>query len=155
MDEIKKKLDDEIESGLNTLSTMSVDNDKYGDAADNVAKLYKLRLDEQKLNEEIAEKEARRELDSIQADRDYQIKIDQATEDCRYKAEELETERKKLRHERVAMIVGAALTAATFVGGLIFEGHWYKKGFEFENTGTYVGQTFKWFRGNHRPKIRK
>ena len=137
MDEIKTKLDEEISSGLNTLSTMSVDNDKYGDAADNVAKLYKLRLEEQKLEEEALEKAARRDMDSASI------------------LSEHENEVKKLRHERVAMIVGAAVTAATFIGGLIFEGHWYKKGFEFENTGTYVGQTFKWFRGNHRPRGRK
>lgn len=162
MDEIKKKLDDEIESGLNTLSTMSVDNSKYGEAADNVARLYKLKLETEKANSEADEKIAKADLEELKADRDYEIRKDEIRleeerliKETESKSAELENDQKKLRNERIAAIVGAVLTAATFVGGLVFEGHWYKTGFEFENTGTYVGQTFKWFRGNHRPKFRK
>ena len=152
MDEIKKKLDDEIESGLNTLSTMSADDDRYRDAADNVAILYKLRLEERKLDEEFAEKQARREMEDSYNQLDYNLKVEQAENEQQNRITESCHKANDLKWQKVACFVGAGVTLTTFVIGLIFESHWYHTGFKFEETGAYVGQTFKWFRDNHRPR---
>ena len=51
------------------------------------------------------------------------------------------------KHQRKDNLVKHILTfagiAVPFVGGLIFRSIWYKRGFQFEETGTYCSDTFK------------
>ena len=55
-DNITKKLDEVIETRLSEFEYYDLDNEHIGDAVNAIEKLYKLRIDESKVTEELEEK---------------------------------------------------------------------------------------------------
>ena len=71
--------------------------------------------------------------------------------DCDLKREEISINTKKdieLRNDRVIKVL---IDGATILVPVIFYSGWLKKGFEFEETGTYCSNTFKNLIGKFKP----
>ena len=114
MAEIKKLLDDAIETEINNLNSAS-DTDEKSEVIKNLAALHKLRIEEIKTETEIEEKSERRAMDKA-------FQLDENTLD-RY--------------------VKVGIAAAELVLPLMFYGVWMSRGLRFEETGTFTSQTFK------------
>lgn len=116
--EIKDLLGEEIRADIEALSTLKSGSDEKSKAIDELTKLYKLRIEETKNEWDFGEKFDARESEK-------QLKKDQLTEQV------------KDRYFRL----GAE--AAGIILPLIFYAAWMRRGFKFEETGTYTSTTFR------------
>jgi hypothetical protein len=117
-EEIRKMLEEEIKTEIRDLSTLEPGSKEKSTAIGDLAKLYKLRIEETKNEWDFSEKYDAREGDK-------QLKKDQLEEQV------------KDRYFRFGVEV------ASIILPLIFYAAWMKRGFKFEETGTYTSTTFR------------
>ena len=129
MAEIKKLLDEVIESELTNLSSLSSDDEKKSEAIKNLTALHKLRIDEIK-----ASKQHRAELT---------LKERQADGDEAARANEEQLKQHQLNDQVIDRYVRIGVATAELVLPLVFYGVWMSRGLKFEETGTFTSQTFK------------
>lgn len=121
---IKDLLNEEIATEIQNLSELKTGSDEKSSAIDDLAKLYKLRIEENKSEWDADEEYDRRVMEG-----------EANTKDDELKQKQLE-EQVKERYFRVGV------AAAELMVPLIFYGIWMRKGFKFEETGTYTSKTF-------------
>ena len=114
MGEISTLLNDEIVAEIQNLSEMEDGSEEKSQAIDNLVKLHRLRIEEIEC-----------ELDADEIVKRRQMEHEQRNEQV------------KERHFKVRV------AAAELIVPLIFYGIWMRKGFKFEETGTYTSNTFK------------
>ena len=117
-EEIRKLLEEEIKAEIRDLSTLEPGSKEKSTAIEDLAKLYKLRIEETK-NEW-----------------DFTEKYESRNSDIQFKKDQLE-EQVKDRYFRFGVEV------ASIILPLIFYAAWMKRGFKFEETGTYTSTTFR------------
>ena len=117
-EEIRKLLEEEIKREIRDLSTLEPGSKEKSTAIEDLAKLYRLRIEETKNEWDFTEKYESR-------DSDIQFKKDQLEEQV------------KDRYFRFGV------EAAGIILPLIFYAIWMKRGFKFEETGTYTSTTFR------------
>lgn len=120
--EIKGMLEEEIKGGIQELSDFQLGSKEKTEAITSLATLYKLKIDDDKVQLEIEEK--------LNND---QLKLEDRLE------------RNKDRYIRLGM------EAAGIVLPLIFYAVWMKRGFKFEENGTYTSTTFRGLFNRFRP----
>ena len=125
-EEIRKLLGEEIKTEIRDLSTLEPGSKEKSTAIEDLAKLYKLRIEETK-NEW-----------------DFREKYDAREGDKQLKKEQLE-EQVKDRYFRLGV------EAASIILPLIFYAAWMKRGFRFEETGTFTSTTFRGLFNRFRP----
>ena len=117
-EEIRDLLGEEIKTEIRNLSTLEAGSREKSTAIEDLAKLYKLRIEETKNEWDFSEKYDARESEK-------QLKKDQLEEQI------------KDRYFRFGV------EAAGIILPLIFYAAWMKRGFRFEETGTYTSTTFR------------
>ncbi len=117
-EEIRNLLGEEIKAEIRDLSTLEPGSKEKSTAIEDLAKLYKLRIEETKNEWDFTEKYESRDSD------------------IQFKKEQLE-EQVKDRYFRFGV------EAAGIILPLIFYAIWMKRGFKFEETGTYTSTTFR------------
>lgn len=141
MDEqIRQALADEILSQLNNLSTLDLGSKEQQTAVENVTKLYRLGLEDVKVDTDYDDKVRRREMD----EQHEQNELDKQTREEQFKKDQL-AEQIKDRYFKLGIGV------AEIVLPLIFYATWMKRGFKFEETGTYTSTTFRGLFNRFRP----
>ena len=119
--EIRDLLEEEIRSEFGKLSTLNLGSKEHSEAIDSVVKLYKLNIEETENEREFV----RKSDESTNADIELRLKETQA------------------RDDRLNRYLRVGVEAAGVVLPLVFYGIWMKRGFKFEETGTFTSQTFK------------
>lgn len=114
MSEIQKLLDEEIVQRLKGLNGLESGSKEIGAAIEDVEHLFKMRVEERKLNNEL-ESNAREERDKL---------VENAA-------------RAKDRYIRLGLDVAGLILP------LMFYGIWMAKGFKFEESGTFTSTTFR------------
>ena len=117
-EEIRKLLEEEIKTEIRDLSTLEPGSKEKSTAIEDLAKLYRLRIEE-----------TRNEWD-------FNEKYESRDSDIQFKKDQLE-EQVKDRYFRFGV------EAAGIILPLIFYAIWMKRGFKFEETGTYTSTTFR------------
>lgn len=125
-EEIKSLLEKEIESEIKKLDSLTPGSQEHSSAVESLAKLYKLKLEEDKTSMEYLEK------------------TDMHESEKGFKVAQLE-ESIKDRYFRLG------IAAAELVLPLMFYGIWMKRGFAFEKDGTFTSQTFRGLFSRFRP----
>lgn len=135
MDEnsIKDLLSEEIAEEIQALSTLEAGSKEKSTAIEDLTKLYKLKIEENKSEWEADEKYNRRVMEDESNMRDDELKQVQIAEQV------------KDRYFRLG------IAAAELMIPLMFYGIWMKKGFKFEETGTYTSTTFRGLFNRFRP----
>lgn len=120
MDELNSKelLEEVLKSEIEGLSYWEQGSKEHSEAINNIATLYKLKIDETKSELDADIKYRVNECE-------YQVKCDQAFE------------QKKDRYIRLGMDVAGLLLP------LLFYSSWMRRGFRFEETGTFTSTTFR------------
>lgn len=116
--ETKRLLEEEIEAQFSSLSSLNAGSKEKSEAIKDLVMLYQMKIDETKTEMEFNEKRESRELDE------------------QYKRTQL-SEQVKDRYVKVG------IAAAEIVLPLIFYAVWMRRGFRFEETGTYTSTTFR------------
>lgn len=117
----KTMLDEEIRSELEKISSLKLGDKEHTAAVDSLATLYKLSIEETEKEREFMK---RNEHDLIE-ERELELKNAQLEE------------QKKDRWWRLG------LDAASIVLPLTFYAIWMRRGFKFEETGTFTSTTFR------------
>jgi hypothetical protein len=117
-EEIRNLLEEEIKAEIRDLSTLEPGSKEKSTAIEDLAKLYRLRIEETRNEWDFGEKYDARESDK-------QLKKDQLEEQVKDRYFKLGVE------------------AASIILPLIFYAAWMKRGFRFEETGTYTSTTFR------------
>ena len=117
-EEIRDLLGEEIKTEIRNLSTLEAGSKEKSTAIEDLAKLYRLRIEE-----------TRNEWD-------FNEKYESRNSDIQFKKDQLE-EQVKDRYFRLGV------EAAGIILPLIFYAVWMKRGFKFEETGTYTSTTFR------------
>jgi hypothetical protein len=117
-EEIRDLLGEEIKTEIRNLSTLEAGSKEKSTAIEDLAKLYRLRIEE-----------TRNEWD-------FNEKYESRNSDIQLKKDQLE-EQVKDRYFRLGV------EAASIILPLIFYAAWMKMGFRFEETGTYTSTTFR------------
>lgn len=117
-DNISEQLDDVIEKRLKEFDYYDLDSENTKQAVEAIEKLYKLKIEERKVEGELYEKQKTRE-------------------------NEEDVKNKELCEKRVDRWVNGAITVASTAASLVFYGIWMNKGFKFEETGSFTSTTFK------------
>lgn len=132
-DNIRDLLSGEISREIQALSNLNAGSKEKSTAIDDLAKLYKLRIEESKNDWEYDEKYNRRVMEEEAGTRDEEMKRTQLSEQI------------KDRYFRLG------IAAAELMIPLMFYGIWMKRGFKFEETGTYTSTTFRGLFNRFRP----
>lgn len=139
-EEIRQALADEILSQLNDLGNLEPGSREQQTAVENVAKLYRLGLEDVKADTDYDEKLYRRDVDAQHE----QNELDRQTREEQFKKDQL-AEQVKDRYFKLG------IEAAGIILPLIFYATWMRKGFKFEETGTYTSTTFRGLFNRFRP----
>lgn len=122
---IEELLSGEIAAQFKALSRLKSGSEEKSTAVDDLTKLYKLRIEENKSVWDADEKHDRRIMDGKSVTKDNDFKERQIAEQI------------KDRYFRVG------IAAAELLIPLMCYGIWMNKGFKFEETGTFTSSTFK------------
>ena len=125
-EEIRDLLGEVIKTEIRNLSTLDAGSKEKSIAIEDLAKLYRLRIEE-----------TRNEWD-------FNEKYESRDSDMQFKKNQLE-EQVKDRYFRLGV------EAAGIILPLIFYAVWMKRGFKFEETGTYTSTTFRGLFNRFRP----
>ena len=123
MDQIKEKLDEEIEQEIQELAELEAGSDAKAKAIDGVTKLYKLKLDE--IEAETRRKESENEKELKEAQR---------------------KDANRGQWISVAVQVGLA-----FAGWICYD-IWHRRGLKFEETGTVTSPWTRNLMSNMKPR---
>lgn len=140
MDSIKDLLGEEIKTEIKSLSTLNSGTKEKSMAIDDLAKLYRLRIEETKNEAEVAEKQARREMEK-----------EQSVSDNSSHRRTAQLERDRLDEQVKERYFRVGIAVAELVIPLVFYGIWMSKGFKFEESGTYTSKTFMGLINRFRP----
>lgn len=125
-EENRSLLEEEIKAEIKRLGSLESGSQEHTMAVDSLTKLYKLKLEEDKNTYERLDKIENREIDQ-------ESKTAQMAESV------------KDRYFRFGM------AAAELVLPLMFYGVWMRRGFKFEQDGTFTSQTFRGLFSRFRP----
>ena len=125
-EENRSLLEEEIKAEIKRLGSLESGSHEHTTAVDSLTKLYKLKLEEDKNTYERLDKIENREIDQ-------ESKAAQMAESV------------KDRYFRFGM------AAAELVLPLMFYGIWMRRGFKFEQDGTFTSQTFRGLFSRFRP----
>ena len=125
-EENRSLLEEEIRAEIKRLGSLESGSQEHTTVVDSLIKLYKLKLEEDKNTYERLDKIENREIDQ-------ESKTAQMAESV------------KDRYFRFGM------AAAELVLPLMFYGVWMRRGFKFEQDGTFTSQTFRGLFSRFRP----
>ena len=132
-EEIRQSLDEEILNELQDLGNLDPGSEEHSRAIDSLTKLYKIKIEEVNNAWDNDEKYNRRLMDDRHHESEEKLKKDQLAEQI------------KDRYFRLGIEV------AGIVLPLIFYAAWMRRGFKFEESGTFTSTTFKGLFQKFRP----
>lgn len=139
-EEIRQVLADEILDQFNNLKNLDPGSKEQQTAVENITKLYRLGLEDVKADTDYDEKLYRRDVDAQHE----QDELEKQTREEEFKRNQL-SEQTKDRYFRLGIEVAGIILP------LMFYASWMKKGFKFEETGTYTSTTFRGLFNRFRP----
>jgi hypothetical protein len=134
---IKELLNEEIAAEIQAISSLDSGSEEKSKAIEDLAKLYRLRIEETKSELDAEDKRSRRTLESEASVRENEIKKSQLDEQIKADVKD--------RYFKLG------IAAAELLIPLMFYGIWMRKGFKFEETGTYTSTTFRGLFNRFRP----
>ena len=130
--EINKMLDEVIKEELSNLSSLESGSQKKTVAIDDLSRLYKLRIEENKNAKESDVKNKQLLMDA-----------ERITEEVKSHEQEEKLKKEQLSEQVKDRYFKLGIAAAELMIPLIFYGIWMRKGFKFEENGTYTSTTFR------------
>lgn len=119
-EETRKMLDERIKAEMLNLDSLEAGTSEKSKVIDDLATLYKLKLDEEKLQKEYADKAATRK-------------------------EEQDSKAAQLKEQVKDRWVRIVIAGVELIVPLVFYGGWINKGLKFEETGSLCSKTFMGF----------
>lgn len=142
-EQLKDLLSEEIKTQIQDLSKLNPGSAEKSKAVDDLATLYKLKIDETKMELDFDEKQARRKIDKENRLKDDAIKEQQLKDENSVRERDELIRKEQLAEQVKDRYIRLGIAAAEIILPLIFYSKWMKKGFKFEETGTFTSTTFR------------
>lgn len=142
-EQLKDLLSEEIKTQIQDLSKLDPGSAEKSKAVDDLATLYKLKIDETKMELDFDEKQARRKMDMENRLKDDAIKEQQLKDENSVRERDELIRKDQLVEQVKDRYIRLGIAAAEIILPLIFYSKWMKKGFKFEETGTFTSTTFR------------
>mgnify|MGYP004671270745 FL=1 len=142
-EQLKDLLSEEIKTQIQDLSKLNPGSAEKSKAVDDLATLYKLKIDETKMELDFDEKQARRKMDKENRLKDDTIKEQQLKDENSVRERDELIRKDQLVEQVKDRYIRLGIAAAEIILPLIFYSKWMKKGFKFEETGTFTSTTFR------------
>ena len=148
---IKELLNEEIAAEIQAISSLDSGSEEKSKAIEDLAKLYRLRIEETKSELDAEDKRSRRTLESEANFRENEIKKSQLDEQIKADVQDEQYKRSQLDEQVKDRYFKLGIAAAELLIPIMFYGIWMRKGFKFEETGTYTSTTFRGLFNRFRP----
>lgn len=148
---IKDLLNEEIAAEIQAISSLDSGSEEKSKAIEDLVKLYRLRIEETKSELDAEDKRSRRTLESEANVRENEIKKSQLDEQIKADVQDEQYKRSQLDEQVKDRYFRLGIAAAELLIPLMFYGIWMRKGFKFEETGTYTSTTFRGLFNRFRP----
>lgn len=148
---IKELLNEEIAAEIQAISSLNSGSEEKSKAIEDLAKLYRLRIEETKSELDAEDKRSRRTLESEANVRENDIKKSQLDEQIKADVQDEQYKRSQLDEQVKDRYFKLGIAAAELLIPIMFYGIWMRKGFKFEETGTYTSTTFRGLFNRFRP----
>ena len=148
---IKELLNEEIAAEIQAISSLDSGSEEKSKAIEDLAKLYRLRIEETKSELDAEDKRSRRTLESEANVRENEIKKSQLDEQIKADIQDEQYKRSQLDEQVKDRYFKLGIAAAELLIPIMFYGIWMRKGFKFEETGTYTSTTFRGLFNRFRP----
>ena len=148
---IKELLNEEIAAEIQAISSLDSGSEKKSKAIEDLAKRYRLRIEETKSELDAEDKRSRRTLESEANVRENEIKKSQLDEQIKADVQDEQYKRSQLDEQVKDRYFKLGIAAAELLIPIMFYGIWMRKGFKFEETGTYTSTTFRGLFNRFRP----
>ena len=148
---IKELLNEEIAAEILAISSLPSGSEEKSKAIEDLAKLYRLRIEETKSELDAEDKRSRRTLESEANVRENDIKKSQLDEQIKADVQDEQYKRSQLDEQVKDRYFKLGIAAAELLIPIMFYGIWMRKGFKFEETGTYTSTTFRGLFNRFRP----
>ena len=133
MDEnISNLIDEELVRELEKLKSLKPESEEYKKTLDAVKRLHEMKLDSVKIELEDSVKREKLAYDNGRADEEIRLK----------EAEEMRLQESQQR-EKKEFWIKTALDTGLVALNLLFFGFQFRKGYRFEEQGTYTSSTFR------------
>ena len=142
-EQLKDLLSEEIKTQIQDLSKLDHGSAEKSKAVDDLATLYKLKIDETKMELDFDEKQARRKMDKENRLKDDALKEQQLKDENSVRERDELIRKEQLAEQVKDRYIRLGIAAAEIILPLIFYSKWMKKGFKFEETGTFTSTTFR------------
>lgn len=142
-EQLKDLLCEEIKTQIQDLSKLDPGSAEKSKAVDDLATLYKLKIDETKMELDFDEKQARRKMDKENRLKDDALKEQQLKDEISVHERDELIRKEQLAEQVKDRYIRLGIAAAEIILPLIFYSKWMKKGFKFEETGTFTSTTFR------------
>lgn len=142
-EQLKDLLSEEIKTQIQDLSKLDPGSAEKSKAVDDLATLYKLKIDETKMELDFDEKQARRKMDKENRLKDDALKEQQLKDEISVHERDELIRKEQLAEQVKDRYIRLGIAAAEIILPLIFYSKWMKKGFKFEETGTFTSTTFR------------
>ena len=141
-DTTRDLLQEEIEQLFESLKSLEPGSKEYASAASDLKELYKLKIEEVKVDCEFDEKYNRREMEAEQHVLDGQLKEKQIDIEYETKERELALKEAQLKEQKLDRYFKVGAEVGLGVATLLFYWVWMNRGLKFEENGTYCSKTF-------------
>ena len=148
---IKELLNEEIAAEIQAISSLDSGSEEKSKAIEDLAKLYRLRIEETKSELDAEDKRSRRTLESEASIRENEIKKSQLDEQIKADVQDEHYKRSQLDEQVKDRYFKLGIAAAELLIPLMFYGIWMRKGFKVEETGNYTSTTFRGLFNRFRP----
>ena len=148
---IKELLNEEIAAEIQAISSLDSGSEEKSKAIEDLAKLYRLRIEETKSELDAEDKRSRRTLESEANVRENEIKKSQLDEQIKADVQDEQYKRSQLDEQVKDRYFKLGIAAPELLIPIMFYGIWMRKGFKFEETGTYTSTTFRGLFNRFRP----
>ena len=126
MDEnIQQKMDEEIESELKKLDSLTPGSKEYTEAANALTTLYKARLDEVKIQNDAKDKADRREMEDMQH-----------SDELVFKQHDMEADDERRKEDKLHRWIDSGVKVLGVLVPSLLYAYFGVKGMKFEETGT-------------------
>ncbi len=142
-EQLKDLLSEEIKTQIQDLSKLNPGSAEKSKAVDDLVTLYKLKIDETKMELDFDEKQARRKMDKENRLKDDALKEQQLKDENSVHERDELIRKEQLAEQVKDRYIRLGIAAAEIILPLIFYSKWMKKGFKFEETGTFTSTTFR------------
>lgn len=154
-EEEKSLLDDVIVNLIEGLDSLDDGSREKSSAVDDIAKLYRLKVDEMKVLVDEDDKYNRRVLEDMNFQKDIEFRETQLDKEMQAKIHERELKEQELKELKFDRWYRTGLAVFEIVATIIAYNCWTNKGFRFEEEGTIRSNTTKnIFMRAKKPKVR-